>query len=234
MIAVYCITRDRLELTRKSLKALRQWSGVPFDLYVADNGSGPEMIKYLEYEKERGRIYHLQINGENMGQNLAANDLLDAISLVPYDWVMRWDPDGIPRTRYFLKKLVKVAEAFRKRGGVGVFSPKITKLNAPPPVVAEAQLGEVRLEVVEILGGICRLHPAQMFTEWRFNRMAPLGFGEAAEMARLCEQIEVPLLRVPHIEVEHWHGQDGQVEAYPEEFTWERREVGRYLSYGLS
>jgi hypothetical protein len=54
-IAVYSITRDRLGLTRKSFKMLRQWAGVEFDFYVADNGSDREMRKYLREEKSKGR-----------------------------------------------------------------------------------------------------------------------------------------------------------------------------------
>ena len=233
MIAVYCITRDRLELTRKSLKALRGMAGCEFDLYVADNGSGKEMCAYLREAKERGHIYHLQLNGENMGQNIAANGLLDEIMLRPYSWVLRWDNDAMPRTRRFLKKLSRIGDRLLTHGVMPVLSPRISMLKSPPPAKAVAQLEDKDLEIVEMLGGICRLHHSAMFNDFRFSRFAPLGFGEAAEMAKLCSESGAVLMRAPHIEVEHMHGEDGQVEMYPDEFTWERREVGRYVSYGL-
>jgi hypothetical protein len=88
-------------------------------------------------------------------------------------------------------------------------------------------------EVVEILGGICRLHNRAIFDGWRFSKFGPLGFGEANEMADRCKAGSVNMLRIPHLEVEHWGGEDRQIEEMPDEFTWERREVGRYVSYGL-
>lgn len=232
-VAIYCITRDRLELTRKSLKALREWSGIGYDLYVADNGSSREMRAYLREERGKGNIRHLQLNDVNMGQNIAANDLLDEIGSQPYEWVMRWDNDAMPRTRRFLKKLVRIGDRMVEAGGFPVLSPRISKLKSPPPALHMVKFREFDLETVEILGGICRLHPARLFEEWRFSKFAPLGFGEAAEMAELCDNAGIPMLRVLHLEVEHMHGEDGQIERWPDEFTWERREVGRYVSYGL-
>ena len=232
-VAVYSITRDRLDLTRKSFKALREWAGCEFDLYVADNGSGREMRSYLREEKSKGNIKFLQLNDENMGQNIATNDLLNEIVSREYDWVMRWDNDAMPRSRRFLKKLVRLGDRMMDKGGFPVLSPTILKLKHPPRAIAVAEFGEKKLEIVEILGGICRLHPAKMFETWRFSPYAPLGFGEAAEISRLCAEADIPMIRVLDIEVEHTYGEDGQVERWPEEFTWERREVGRYVSYGL-
>lgn len=234
MIAVYSVTRDRLDLSRKSFKALREWAGIDIDLYVADNGSRDDMRKYLKGEKAKGNIRYLQLNNENLGQNIAANDLIDQIMSKNYDWILRWDSDGIPRTRRFLKKLVKVGERFAAAGVVTVLSPQITKLKHPPEATAYVEYDDKHeLEVVEILGGICRLHPRPVFNDFRFSRFAPLGLGEADEMGRFCKNSGVQMIRAPWLEVEHAHGEDGQKELNPEEFTWERREVGRYVSYGL-
>ena len=46
-VAVYSITRDRLEMTKQSFKALRQMAGCDIDHFVADNGSRPEMVEWL-------------------------------------------------------------------------------------------------------------------------------------------------------------------------------------------
>ena len=52
-------------------------------------------------------------------------------------------------------------------------------------------------------------------------------------MADMCMKAGVYMMRAPWLEVEHMGGEDAQMEEHPEEFTWERREVGRYVSYGL-
>ena len=75
-VAVMSITRDRLDLTRKSFKMLRQWAGMQFDHFVADNASKSAMRGYLQQEKKAGHIKVLDLHDENIGQNLAMNDLL--------------------------------------------------------------------------------------------------------------------------------------------------------------
>jgi len=231
-VAVYTLTRDRLPYTRKSLKALRVMAGLDFDYYVGDNGSGADTREYLVEQAEKGRIHTLQLHDENIGQNLAANALLDEMG-PGYDWIVRWDNDMIPRTRRFLAKLLRVGERCKEYGVIPVLTPTITKLKFPPPALRMVDMEELELEQIGIAGGMCRAHTGKMFEDFRYNKFAPLGFGEANEMANFCEQTGVPILRVPGLEVEHLYGEDKQIEENPDEFTWERRDVGRYVGYGL-
>ena len=232
-LAAYCITRNRYRLTRESLKMLKNWSGVELDLYVADNGSTDETVQFLHRLVKEKRIKHLIDYEENMGQNIAANDLLDSMGGGGYDLIMRWDNDALPRTRNFLRKLLRYYAVFEKHGVRPVVSPYITKLKNPPPPMAFGDDAGFPYELVAILGGICRIHPAEILRDWRFNRFGPMGFGEAGEMANFCDQIGVPLVRITNVKVEHAYGEDGQMKKYPEHFEWEERAPGRYMSYGL-
>ena len=239
-VAVYCITRDRLDYTKKSLKLLRKMAGCDVDLFIADNGSRHPTTEWLKGEKSVGNIKYLKLFQENKGQNIAANHLIDEIVKGDYKWVLRWDNDAIPRTRRFLKKLVRRSERFLYSNVICVTSPRITKLtHEPPPLGMGEELG-FKYHDVEILGGICRLHPIALFQSWykgepafRFSKFAPLGMGEASEMAGLCKRASINMLRMVDLEVEHMGGEDSQKEDEPAEFSWERREVGRYISYGL-
>ena len=152
---------------------------------------------------------------------------------VGYDYIMRWDPDAIPRTRRFLKKLVKRTTRMLDKGVFAVTAPEITKLKHPPPPIKEGELDGLTFQEVEILGGICRLHPVATFQVFRFNQFAPLGFGEAIEMAEFVRENGGHMIRCMGLEVEHYKGEDHQKVEYPDEFTWERREVPRHISYGL-
>jgi len=236
-IAIYTIVHDvtpkRSEITRKSFKHLRSEAGIAFDHYVADNGSLPETSRWLESEYASGRIHRLYPSDENLGQNIAANILLDWICEKSYDWILRWDNDGIPRTRRFLKSLVSKADQFDKEGVRGVFSPKITKLENPPEAFMEGDDVGFKYEVVRMLGGICRLHPASFFSDFRFNKFGALGFGEALEVADRCLELNMPKIRIPSIKVEHCMGHSKQQEEDPEYFSFENREIGRYVGYGL-
>lgn len=240
-LAVYCITRDRFQYTKKSLKMLRTWAGMDFDLYVYDQASEDEELRdWLRKQKTLGHIKYLVLSEENVGQNLAANHLIDEMMKGEYDWILRWDNDAIPRTRRFLRKLVRRTQRFLQNEVICVSSPTITKLKHEPPSKGIGEELGFQYSVVDILGGICRLHPAFLFHSWRtleqpfrFSEYAPLGFGEAMEMAKFCTECSVQLIRMHDLEVEHAGGEDAQKEEMPEEFTWERREVGRYVSYGL-
>jgi len=87
--------------------------------------------------------------------------------------------------------------------------------------------------VVAILGGQCRFHHVSFFENWRFNPFGALGFGEANEVADRCFDNNIPKLKIPSIEVEHFKGEDAQIEDMPEYFNFVEREVGRYVGYGL-
>jgi len=243
-VAVYTICRGgRAELTKKSLDMLRRWSDISFDHYVACNGADKATNKVVADLKFKGAVKAFHKHDRNWGQNLAANWLLDEIENVEagerggerYDLILRWDDDALPRTRRFLKRLVRTATKAAELSNVwSVWSPKITKLKHPPVALTAPgdDLGEP-YEIVPILGGICRLHPRPLFDDWRFNKFGAKGFGEAREVSDRCKKAQIAMVRLLSVEVEHAYGEDGQAERWPDLFTWENKEVGRYLGYGL-
>ena len=229
MIAVYSIVRGKPELVRKSFKLLRTFAGCEYAHYVVHNGNDADLTEWLEKQRELGRIEWLLQAGVNYGQNIAANLALDELMRSCPDWVLRWDPDAIPRTRRFLRKMVRCATEI---GEPCVLGPTVTMLKHPMPTLESVQVNDWDLDVVGMLGGICRLHPAHFFDGWRFNKFGALGFGEAAEVADRCTELRWGVVRMRDIEVEHAYGEDGQAERWPDQFGWEK-EVSRYVSYGL-
>lgn len=232
MIAVYSIVRGKHELVRDSFDKLRRYAGIPYQHYVVVNEAESDLTDRLRSLKQKGHIEWLHVAGENLGQNIAANLALDELMLNAPEWVLRWDPDALPETRRFLKKLVKVANDLKQRREYAIISPKITHLKNEPPALDAREFAGHDLEIVGILGGICRLHPAEFFEGWRFNKFGALGFGEAAEVADRCTAIQLGMVRVPDVRVAHAYGEDGQAQRWPEHFGWEK-EVGRYVGYGL-
>jgi glycosyltransferase involved in cell wall biosynthesis len=228
-VAVYTITHNKLDLTKRSFRMLRRYAGMEFDHYVFDNGSTDGTPEYLDGNEH---IYQKHLAKTNYGQNIAANILLDEMMGQGYKWILRWDNDAIPKTRRFLKKLVHVAEMIYEAGHGCITSPKILKLENPPPAVGRGDDVGQPYDVVQILGGICRLHPAEFFQDWRFNQFGAKGFGEAAEVADRCSQINWGMIRLRNVKVEHAHGDSGQRDLYPELFDFER-EVNRLVGYGL-
>lgn len=227
-VAVYTITRNKRELTEKSIKLLRRYAGVDFHHYVVDNGSGDGTAEWVQ---EDGGFRVTYVPGKNLGQNIAANIMLDEMGN-NYDYVMRWDPDALPRSRRFLKKMVKASDFMSARGLAAVVSPNIGQLENPPePITAVGDDIGQRYEMVEVLGGICRMHPSVFFDNWRFNKFGALGFGEALDAADHAQAMGMARVRLVDLHVDHAYGASGQAERYG--FNWENREVGRYLGYGL-
>jgi len=52
-IAIYTLTRDRLQYTQDCFSSLWQNAGMPFDHYIVDNGSEDGTVEWLMQEAER-------------------------------------------------------------------------------------------------------------------------------------------------------------------------------------
>ena len=232
-VAIYTITRNRLDLTKKSFSMLRKCAGCEFDHFVADNGSSDGTGKWLQTQEAEGRITKAYVAGQNLGQNIAANILLDWIMDADYDVIIRWDNDAIPRSKRLIKRLAKSCLAFKEAGLPTVCSPKITKLKNEPEAIGAGEDVGFKYEAVMILGGICRAHPPELFVDWRFNKYGALGFGEAMEIAGQVTSKEWGMVRLPWLEVEHSEGEDKQAEKWPEYFSFEQKEISKYVGYGL-
>ena len=238
-VAVYTIAYGKEDLARKSLRTLHKFAGIQFDHFVFAQQPSDDFREWLEQQEAVGSIKWLRISKKNYGQQIAANIMIDEMGKaeVPYNWIMRWDPDAIAHTRRFLRKMIRFGEAVMRQGELPILSPNITKLKFPPPAIWVNELPRLgKFEIVQILGGICRLHPAVFFDNWRFNPFLPVSLGEAAEVSDRVTELAHKnrpwvTLRLPGLTVEHAFGADVQEMMYPEMRGMER-EIARCCSYG--
>lgn len=104
------------------LTSLRNDPGLPFDLMVFDNGSCPEVQKYLLEERTAGRIQYLLLSEKNLGKGGAWNIIFNA---APGEIVAYADNDV-----YFypgwLSRSVEILETYPKAGMVTA-RPFVTK-----------------------------------------------------------------------------------------------------------
>ena len=104
------------------LTSLRNDPGLPFDLLVFDNGSCPEVQKYLLEERGAGRIQYLLLSEKNLGKGGAWNIMFNA---APGEIVAYADNDV-----YFypgwLSRSVEILETYPKAGMVTA-RPFVTK-----------------------------------------------------------------------------------------------------------
>ncbi len=67
---------EALDVLKVSLESMRNAPGLPFDLFLFDNGSCPEVRNFLIVEKDAGRIQYLILSEKNMGKGGAWNIIL--------------------------------------------------------------------------------------------------------------------------------------------------------------
>jgi glycosyltransferase involved in cell wall biosynthesis len=89
-------------------------SDVDFDLLVFDNGSCPEIKKYLKDELEEGRIQYLILSEKNLGKGGAWNVMLEA---APGEIIAYADNDCLFSSGW-LSKSIELLETFPRVGMV--------------------------------------------------------------------------------------------------------------------
>ena len=221
-LAVYTLTRDRLADTKKAFAGLYDMAGMKFDHYVLDNGSTDGSVEWLQ----RQNLYFLRCLGDNRGQCISSNILLDEIRKKPYDYILRYDNDIIPQSPKFIASLI---EATKLLGPTTVASPAIDGLLHTPEAFAEKQVGAYKMGFVDILGGACRLMPSRTLEGFRFTEHGNLSLGEAAKFAHHCQEKKFPMVYVQGITVLH----DTEAHVRDNAEYFQRRKLEEYIPYGL-
>ncbi len=212
--AVYTITRNRLDYTKRAFDTLRRKAGIEYDHYVFDNGSTDGTVKWLQ---EQDDIILLS-NSVNIGQHVAANELLRRIreNKELYDYILRFDNDCFVRSKRLLSRLIDVS---KKLQDTAILSPHVTGLNWQPDRFAEQKVDDYKLGFSEILGGIFRLHPAKLIEGFSFDVRQPMGFGEAAQVAKHCLEKKIAMIYIENLFVSHGESTQIQEQKVPEYFN---------------
>lgn len=193
---------------------------------VWTNGAGDETVAYLRQQPVR--LFNCP---DNAGQHIAMNEMMDESSRIGATHFLRVDEDCFPQTPNWLKRLLDVHVALDKAKIPCVLSPAINGLKHPPPARCYVNAAHRRFERVDILGGICRLHPMPLLRHFRFEERLPMGGGEASQLSSLCRALGVPMLRYPKVQVSHGGSTQEQEEADP---IWaHRHDMAQYIPVGL-
>jgi GT2 family glycosyltransferase len=100
-VAVFSLTYDRLEYTKKSFASLVKTAGYKFDHYVVDNGSTDGTQEWLMEQYKKKKLKQIKLNKSNEGISKASNDAIVMIknhTNKPYDCIVKWDNDCIGLT----------------------------------------------------------------------------------------------------------------------------------------
>jgi len=124
-IAIYSLTRDRLQYTKDCFASLRENAGMPFDHYVFDNGSTDGTQEWLMSELDERRLFAVCRFGTNQGISYGSNCCIDTMFNTPraasfafrddedlsdYSIIIKVDNDCYVRTPNILPQICAVAD----------------------------------------------------------------------------------------------------------------------------
>ena len=224
-IAIYTLTRDRLEYTQRSFALLHEYAGYPFDHYVWDNGSKDGTVNWLSewmygYTQERKRFF--LCSDENVGISRGSNNCISEIAYAGYDIVIKMDNDCEVVTPNILKSIVEIWPYTLARY---VLSPRVEGINKQPTRVLTLDIGRHPIGRTCIVGGLFHIVSASTYREYRYPENLPLAKGQddhlcdwwTRKKGGLCGYIE-------DLVVKHMDTTDGQAQKYPEYFERKWRE----------
>jgi hypothetical protein len=206
LVAIAVLTRNRPDFLERTIMGLREamkTSVCDSHLMVWNNGNEP-----IDWQTHG--------NGFNVGQHVAMNRMIDEATGKRADYFLRVDEDCEFQTKGWLAKMVHIMERHRqiyKRPCV--LSPFVHGLKSPPTTIGDFWMGKWHMQIVPMLGGICRIAPMSLMRYWRWDERMPMGMSEASTFSRYCAQVKVGMLRCVDINVSHGGSTEAQESANP-------------------
>lgn len=218
-IAVYTLTRDRLEYTQHSFAALREKAGVPFDHFVIDNGSEDETAPWLQ--RHLGDFKRVRFNFRNAGISAGSNQALAEITAFgPYDLIVKVDNDCEVVSENILGQMVEIYQDMERRKfeAPWVLSPRVEGIARQPQRIRDESFAGRRIGVVGMIGGLFRVVPWRVYEQYRYPMDLPLAWGQDDHFCAWCVRNGVRLGYVEGLVVNHYETTDGQAKRFPAYF----------------
>jgi len=206
-VALFTLTRDRLDYTKHCFERLYEYAGSHFDHYVLDQGSTDGSEQWLI---DAPFPLKTVLYGENIGLARRLNYLYDrSRSVAEYDVIIHFDNDcelTQPNTIRDLAALVAKGNC--------ILPPRILGLNTPPQPTRELRIGdEVILDIPQI-GGICLSAPGWVFEEFRYPENLPKWGMEDEAICKWWREQGGTCGYVQRLEAWHYRTTQGQHEDH--------------------
>lgn len=238
-VAIFTITYDRLEYTKKMYESLQNSTRYPFDLYVYDNGSKDGTAQYLK--KEGSVIMRpmriVKLSKENKGLTHASNACIDWItnttdtkkkkttkSVVPHDYqiIGKVDNDVEFLTQSWLEDFVDMWKK-NHRLYMGPYPEGLVDHPGGPWRLGFATIGGEYVELTDHLSGLCAFIDAKAYKNFRWTDKFLHGQQDGEASQAFVAQGYSPVI-LPRHRVQHMDTTAGQQEKYPEYFERRKKE----------
>jgi glycosyltransferase involved in cell wall biosynthesis len=224
-VAIFSITYNRLEYTRKSFRSLFNTAEYDYDHFIVDNGSTDGTKEWLEKHYS-----NLVLNKDNKGISIASNQALELIKQSgSYDIIVKFDNDCMCLSKGWLKKMVEIYNS----NHMIALSCYVQGLRDNPGGAPRIGYGRIRGELVGMtkhLGGICHFVSSKAYDEWRWSEEEQLHGIQDLEFSRYLLTQGYQMGYLENFFVSHGPmGTAAQQKDYPEYFS--KRKLEKVRTY---
>jgi len=218
-VAIYTLTRDRLEYTKHSFKTLKEKSWYDYDHFIIDNGSTDGTQQWLKlHESEFKKVILLP---ENVGISKGSNMALDIIfETDKYDLIVKMDNDCEVVSDNIIGQLCQIFEdSFSKSfGNQFVLSPRVEGISKQPKRDGGTQLAGRTIGFTSIVGGLFHVVPSIVYSKYRYPEHLPKAWGQDDHFCHWAKKNGCKVGYVEGLVVNHFETTDGQAKRFPEYF----------------
>lgn len=214
-IAIFTLTRDRLEYTKRSFQSLKENAGYPYDHYIIDNGSTDGTQDWLREQKD---LIFISINKENVGISKACNQALDTLLKKDYDLIIKMDNDCEIISTDILKELVEIYQHIPPFFMKFMLSPRVEGLNYQPERIDQMEIANHPIGITHIIGGIFQPMLTECYKQYRYKEDLPKAKGQDEDINLWFRNMGGQVGYIEDLVVEHMDSTEGQKVKFPEYF----------------
>jgi GT2 family glycosyltransferase len=220
-IAVYTLTRERLDYTKACFASLQEKASAPFDHFVIDNGSKDGTADWLANEY---KPHFLRCYDRNYGISYASNAAVDYLMSGGYDLIIKFDNDCFVRSPNILAQIAELYESIGGFERTYVLSPHVEGIHRQPARGRYDIVGGRNIGFTAIVGGLFHVVPARIYREYRYPETLPLAWGQDDHFCHWVKERGGHVGYIEGLEVEHYRGTTQQAVDYPDYFERKWRE----------
>lgn len=207
-ILAYTPTHGSKPKLASFVREIRGSAGCWFDWAIYGGALAPETKESAEALLKAGDgIQYFGCWPENRGQHWATRAALALAREKGYEWLLRIDDDIQPKTKRWLKQMVEKLDELAKIHPEGeykfVAAPRILKLRNPLKPRGKIEVVPFAVDVMDILGGACRLAPVKLLDGWEPDIYSAVGRKDPEGIMFAVTQKEGLMIRFPDIRVIH-------------------------------
>lgn len=218
-VAIYTLTRDRLDYTKHCFNTLKMKAGYPYDHFIVDNGSTDGTQEWL---KENFLPERLKLLPENKGISVASNLALDMIG-DKYDLIIKVDNDCEIEYNGILDRIVRIYKNMPPLKNL-MLSPKVNGITAQPPRIRKTMVDDCEIGITHIIGGLFHIIPSRIYQQFRYDETLPPARGQDENVCDWFKKMGGEVGYIEPISVFHFETTNGQAKRYPDYFKRKKNE----------